>query len=127
MPLQADIGSGGPATTSGRVFLRQTIVLLPAAPPQTSLLAEVIGLPNLQFWTRQTAGVGTSVQFQISASSQTGVLVDAEFLATGPAVALPAGAIPLLTNFTISCRFARILVTPPALGCTVDLLILAAD
>ena len=80
MPLQADVGAGGPATTAGR------------------------------------------------ASSMTGVIVTAEFLPLGAPVVLPAGpTTPLLLNFTVSCRFARIEVTPPAAGCTLDILILAAS
>lgn len=128
MPLQADVGAGGPATTAGRAMLRQTLVIAAGGPVTLSRDIEVIGLPNLQFWIRQTVGAGTAVTCQFAASSMTGVIVTAEFLPLGAPVVLPAGpTTPLLLNFTVSCRFARIEVAPPAAGCTLDILILAAS
>jgi len=129
MPLVAGIGAGGPATTNGRTFLRQTLVLAAGAGSSNTEAIEVIGLNTVSFYAIQQTGTLTSVRFQFSVSSDDGVASPAiEWLDYEPAVALPAGptGAPLRRTFPVAARFVRMQVIPGAGGNNIEIVITAS-
>jgi len=135
MPLISGIGSGGQATTNGRVFYRETMRFAAGDADGLSTPAiEVIGLSNLTFFVLQASGVGSIFRPQFSASSADGpgLVPIQEWFDFQPAMILPDGGTglnPAIKAYKVACRFVRVTVNPAAaaLGAQVKILILTSS
>lgn len=118
----------GPGTsissiTSGRLDVLDDLV---GGATLTSEPIQVVGLPRLYLWMRQSVGaVGASVQVQFSVTAVGGVLTWLPLAA--PFVVAGAGGPPLLLDYSLPANFLRVRVTSPAAQPTRTQVYLAAS
>ena len=122
MPASRSIGNGSEQIAKANASQRYTDIAVGAGATVTLDPIQVIGLPNLVFWGRISAGVvapTVTLQFCVSSVASGGVPSYEWLDWPGPFI-LPVTLRPVQVPWFMPCRFIRASIVGGAGACTVQ-------